>query len=135
MEQTSSNQRVFACFELLTLCSRPCAPDKTTAVFIFVTSQPKIHKYCIIMIDPKQLLERHFGFSEFRPGQSQVVETLLEGRSVLAVFPTGSGKSLCFQLPALCMEGLTLVVSPLLALMKDQVDFLQSKNICHYTFQ
>ncbi len=81
------------------------------------------------MPQPKELLQQHFGFSDFRPGQEQVIDTLLAGRSVLAVFPTGSGKSLCFQLPALCLNGLTLVISPLLALMKDQVDFLQSKGI------
>ncbi|MDX2469323.1 MAG: ATP-dependent DNA helicase RecQ [SAR324 cluster bacterium] len=81
------------------------------------------------MPQPKELLQQHFGFSDFRPGQEQVIDTLLKGRSVLAVFPTGSGKSLCFQLPALAMNGLTLVISPLLALMKDQVDFLQSKGI------
>ena len=81
------------------------------------------------MTDPQQLLQQYFGFQDFRPGQRQVIETLLQRRSVLAVFPTGSGKSLCFQLPALALDGLTLVISPLLALMKDQVDFLQSKGI------
>src|SRR5471030_1931504 len=70
-----------------------------------------------------------FGFSEFRPGQQEVVEALLAGRSALAVFPTGGGKSLCYQLPALQIEGLTLVVSPLIALMKDQIDFLKAKGI------
>jgi len=81
------------------------------------------------MTQAKDLLQKHFGFSDFRPGQEQVIETLLQGRSALAVFPTGSGKSLCFQLPALALGGVTLVVSPLLALMKDQVDFLVSKGI------
>ncbi|WP_309713042.1 ATP-dependent DNA helicase RecQ [Armatimonas sp.] len=77
----------------------------------------------------KQLLEKYFGFSEFRPGQEQVVETLLSGRSALAVFPTGGGKSLCYQLPALCFDGVTIVVSPLIALMKDQIDFLTARGI------
>ncbi|MDT8445815.1 MAG: ATP-dependent DNA helicase RecQ [bacterium] len=81
------------------------------------------------MNNPQELLKQYFGFEAFRPGQAEVIEKLLAGRSALAVFPTGSGKSLCFQLPALCLEGLTLVVSPLLALMKDQVDFLVSKGI------
>ncbi|MEI8293172.1 MAG: ATP-dependent DNA helicase RecQ [bacterium] len=74
-------------------------------------------------------LLRHFGHTGFREGQMQVVETLLAGRSALAVFPTGGGKSLCYQLPALLMEGVTLVVSPLIALMKDQVDTLQRRGI------
>jgi len=77
----------------------------------------------------KEVLRERFGFGEFREGQEQVVRGLLEGRSMLAVFPTGGGKSLCYQLPALMMEGLTLVVSPLIALMKDQVDALQARGI------
>lgn len=72
---------------------------------------------------------RRFGHAEFRPGQEQVVRALLAGRSALAVFPTGGGKSLCYQLPALLMGGLTLVVSPLIALMKDQVDALRARGI------
>ncbi|WP_395145664.1 DEAD/DEAH box helicase, partial [Armatimonas sp.] len=80
-------------------------------------------------MNTKQLLEKYFGFSEFRPGQEQVVETLLAGRSALAVFPTGGGKSLCYQLPALCFDGVTIVVSPLIALMKDQIDFLTARGI------
>jgi len=74
-------------------------------------------------------LERHFGHAGFRSGQRQVVETLLNGRSALAVFPTGGGKSLCYQLPAILLDGLTLVVSPLIALMKDQVDVLLARGI------
>jgi ATP-dependent DNA helicase RecQ len=79
--------------------------------------------------DLNMALQRHFGFSEFRGGQEAVVRCLLEGRSALAVFPTGGGKSLCYQLPALLMDGLTLVVSPLIALMKDQVDVMVAKGI------
>ena len=70
-----------------------------------------------------------FGFEEFRMGQVEVMGHLLEGRSALAVFPTGGGKSLCYQLPALHFQGLTLVVSPLIALMKDQIDFLTSAGV------
>ena len=77
-----------------------------------------------------QALRSVFGFTEFRPGQLQVIDLLLTGRSALAIFPTGSGKSLCFQLPALLLGGLTLVVSPLLALMREQVDYLQRRGIC-----
>ncbi len=79
--------------------------------------------------DPHRLLKNIFGFDRFRPGQEAVVEQLQAGNSALAVFPTGAGKSLCYQLPALMLEGMTLVVSPLIALMKDQIDFLVGKGI------
>jgi len=75
------------------------------------------------------LLRDRFGHGGFRGGQREVVEGLLAGRSMLAVFPTGGGKSLCYQLPALLLEGITLVVSPLIALMKDQVDALREKGV------
>src|SRR5262245_25151241 len=75
------------------------------------------------------VLAARFGFDAFRPGQEQVVDALLAGRSALAVFPTGGGKSLCYQLPALLLDGLTVVVSPLIALMKDQLDFLAARGV------
>lgn len=75
------------------------------------------------------LLSNTFGLAAFRPGQEAVITALLQGHSALAVFPTGGGKSLCYQLPALLFDGLTLVVSPLIALMKDQVDALQALGI------
>jgi ATP-dependent DNA helicase RecQ len=78
---------------------------------------------------PREVLAARFGFDAFRPGQEQVVEALLAGRSALAVFPTGAGKSICYQLPALLLDGMTIVVSPLIALMKDQIDFLQRIGI------
>jgi ATP-dependent DNA helicase RecQ len=78
---------------------------------------------------PLEVLAARFGFDSFRPGQEQVVDALLAGRSALAVFQTGAGKSLCYQLPALLLEGMTIVVSPLIALMKDQIDFLQRSGI------
>ncbi|MFN7564154.1 MAG: ATP-dependent DNA helicase RecQ [Prosthecobacter sp.] len=74
-------------------------------------------------------LKQHFGYKAFRAGQQQVIETLLAGRSALALFPTSAGKSLCYQLPALLMEGVTLVISPLIALMKDQVQALKARGI------
>lgn len=74
-------------------------------------------------------LHKHFGHDAFRGGQEPVIRALLAGRSSLAVFPTGGGKSLCYQLPALLLDGLTLVVSPLIALMRDQVDALTAKGI------
>jgi ATP-dependent DNA helicase RecQ len=77
----------------------------------------------------KQKLKHWFGFSTFKTGQKEVIQRLVHRSSAAAIFPTGSGKSLCYQLPALLLPHLTLVVSPLLALMKDQVDFLTSHNI------
>ncbi len=81
------------------------------------------------MDDLEQHLWQWFGFRRFRAGQRQIVQALLEGRDAVVVMPTGSGKSLCFQLPALIMEGTTIVVSPLIALMKDQVDALRARRI------
>ncbi|MGD1979311.1 MAG: ATP-dependent DNA helicase RecQ [Akkermansiaceae bacterium] len=78
---------------------------------------------------PHEALKHHFGHPDFREGQLPAIESLLADRSTLAVFPTGGGKSLCYQLPALLFDGLTLVVSPLIALMKDQVDALVGRNI------
>src|SRR5215211_992713 len=74
-------------------------------------------------------LRRHFGFDDFREGQREVVGSILEGKDAVVVMPTGSGKSLCYQLPAMILEGVTLVVSPLIALMKDQVDALQARGL------
>src|SRR6266508_6820026 len=79
--------------------------------------------------DVRRALARHFGHQAFRPGQEEMIRAVLAGRDVLAVMPTGSGKSLGYQLPALLLPGLTLVVSPLIALMKDQVDELNRKGI------
>lgn len=76
-----------------------------------------------------QVLRERFGLAAFRPGQAEVIEALLAGRSALAVFPTGSGKSLCYQLPSLLLDGVTVVVSPLIALMKDQIDALTALGI------
>ncbi|MCI0628675.1 MAG: RecQ family ATP-dependent DNA helicase [Acidobacteria bacterium] len=75
------------------------------------------------------VLNERFGFSEFREGQEEIIEAVVAGQDVLAVMPTGSGKSLCYQLPALLFPGVTLVVSPLIALMKDQVDALERRQI------
>jgi ATP-dependent DNA helicase RecQ len=77
----------------------------------------------------EELLRERFGFPAFRPGQREVLDALAARRAALAVFPTGAGKSLCYQLPALRLAGLTLVISPLIALMKDQLDFLERLGI------
>jgi ATP-dependent DNA helicase RecQ len=75
------------------------------------------------------LLHSVFGFPDFRPGQAEIVEAVLQGRNTLAIMPTGGGKSLCFQLPALCRDGVTVVISPLIALMRDQVRALKAAGV------
>ncbi|HET9036593.1 MAG TPA: RecQ family ATP-dependent DNA helicase, partial [Myxococcaceae bacterium] len=74
-------------------------------------------------------LEQSFGLTTFRPGQAEVVDSVLAGRNVVVVMPTGAGKSLCYQLPAVMLKGLTLVISPLIALMKDQLEQLEARGI------
>ncbi|MBD1213374.1 MAG: DNA helicase RecQ [Dolichospermum circinale Clear-D4] len=77
----------------------------------------------------EQALKHHFGYDQFRPGQRQIIEDALQNRDLMVIMPTGGGKSLCFQLPALLKPGLTVVVSPLIALMQDQVEALRTNNI------
>jgi ATP-dependent DNA helicase RecQ len=77
----------------------------------------------------RQKFRENFGFRRFRPGQERAVRAAVQGRNTIVIMPTGSGKSLCFQLPALALDGTTVVVSPLIALMKDQVDSLNERGI------
>jgi len=79
--------------------------------------------------DAREILRTHFGYPAFRPGQERAVQAVLEGRDTLVILPTGGGKSLCFQVPALMLPGLTVVISPLISLMKDQVDALTARNL------
>lgn len=81
------------------------------------------------MMELESLLKQYFGYTSFRPGQHEVIQTLFDGRDCLAIMPTGAGKSICFQLPALMMPGVTLIISPLISLMKDQVDSLVNQEI------
>lgn len=81
------------------------------------------------MLEPKQILNQYWGYSSFRPQQEQIIQSVLDGKDTLAMLPTGGGKSICFQVPALAKEGLCLVVSPLIALMKDQVENLVRRGI------
>ena len=79
--------------------------------------------------EAKKLLKQYFGYDEVRQGQEQLIEAVLNGQDVLGIMPTGAGKSLCFQIPALMMDGITLVISPLISLMKDQVGTLNQAGI------
>src|SRR3954464_15667984 len=79
--------------------------------------------------DARAALREHFGYPAFRPGQEAAVESVLAGRDTLVVLPTGGGKSLCFQVPALMLPKLTVVISPLISLMKDQVDALEARGL------
>lgn len=81
------------------------------------------------MINPRKVLKKTFGYSSFRPGQEEVIKKVIAGKNVLAVMPTGAGKSLCYQIPALINDGVTLVISPLISLMKDQIDALHQNGI------
>jgi ATP-dependent DNA helicase RecQ len=81
------------------------------------------------LADALASLQKHFGFDDFREGQREVIGSILEGKDAVVVMPTGSGKSLCYQLPAMILDGVTLVVSPLIALMKDQVDGLRARGL------
>lgn len=81
------------------------------------------------MSDLKQHLEKYFNHTSFRAGQEEIINAFLNGRDVVALLPTGGGKSLCFQLPALMNNSLTIIISPLIALMKDQVDGLRARGI------
>jgi ATP-dependent DNA helicase RecQ len=100
-------------------------------------SQPPLanrarHFYNLRVAETSQLpllLEKHFGFRKFLEGQERVIQTIVDGHDTVVIMPTGGGKSLCYQLPALALDGITVVVSPLIALMKDQVDALREKNI------
>jgi ATP-dependent DNA helicase RecQ len=77
----------------------------------------------------REALQKYFGFTDFREGQAEVIQSVLAGEDAVVVMPTGGGKSLCFQLPAMMIDGVTLVISPLIALMKDQVDALEARQI------
>ena len=81
------------------------------------------------MESPHSILKKVFGYDSFRPGQEEIVSRLLAGQDVLAVMPTGAGKSLCYQVPALLLPGITIVVSPLVSLMTDQVGALVQAGV------
>ncbi len=81
------------------------------------------------MLEPLSLLKKYWGYDSFRPLQGEIIDSVLAGDDMLALLPTGGGKSVCFQVPAMINEGVCLVISPLIALMKDQVSNLQKRGI------
>ncbi len=93
------------------------------------TVKPEVKKDTTTAVIDKEILRRYFGYSEFRQLQQDIILDVLEGNDVLVLMPTGGGKSLCYQYPSLLLKGLTIVVSPLISLMKNQVDSLRSNGI------
>lgn len=85
------------------------------------------------MENSKTLLKKFFGYENFRPGQEEIINHILNYEDCLAIMPTGAGKSICYQIPAMIFTGVTIVISPLISLMKDQVDSLnQVRNSCNF---
>ena len=82
--------------------------------------------------EAEKILKQYYGYDHFREGQIPVIEAVLEGRDVLGIMPTGAGKSVCYQVPALMMEGITIVISPLISLMKDQVGTLNQMGVSDF---
>src|SRR5258708_9389767 len=103
---------------MATTTAKKPAGRKTTKIDGALPSKPKLELH-------KALLE-HFGFEKFKDTQEKIIEAVLAGQDVFVVMPTGGGKSLCYQLPALINDGLAIIVSPLIALMKNQVDLVRS---------
>ena len=81
------------------------------------------------MINPLEILKKYFGYSSFRQGQYDIISNIIRGRDAFCIMPTGGGKSICYQIPSLIFNGLTLVISPLISLMKDQVDSVNDVGI------
>lgn len=108
---------------------------RSGAIFLFLSiTNVKItlfwyySKPIFFKMNPAEILKNFFGYSSFRPGQAEIIEAILKGKAVIAVLPTGAGKSICYQIPSIISDNFSIVISPLIALMKDQVDALNKKK-------
>lgn len=96
---------------------------------VIINDSALIGKGIEVMEKAKMLLKQYFGYDDFRSAQVKPIESILKGQDTLTIMPTGGGKSICFQIPSLILQGVTVVISPLISLMKDQVDGLNSNGI------
>ena len=109
-------------------------------VYLFIAKLTPVvtPEMSLVEIAPQEALKTYFGFDEFKGEQEKAIQSVLDGRDTFVIMPTGGGKSMCYQLPALMMDGVALVISPLIALMKNQVDAIrghhEDKRVAHFEF-